>query len=58
MVRITKGTDKAAEIPMRRVKSASSGKGAVEGVIGSSAMPHLGQVPGVSWTTSGSIGQV
>ena len=44
----------------RRVKSASSGvsSSSSEGIIGSSAMPHLGQVPGPSWTISGCIGQV
>ncbi len=35
-----------------------SGPSSSEGCIGSKAMPHLGQAPGPSWTTSGCMGQV
>ena len=49
-----------AVIARRRRKSTYSGFGpaSAEGVIGSSAMPHLGQSPGWSCTISGCIGQV
>jgi hypothetical protein len=30
----------------------------IEGFCGSNAIPHFGQVPGWSWSTSGSMGQV
>ena len=44
----------------RRVMSTSSGLGASSRVtvVGSSAMPQIGQSPGSSRTTSGCIGQV
>ncbi len=44
----------------RRDMSSSSGFGASSAVtvIGSSAMPQIGQEPGPSWTTSGCMGQV
>ena len=44
----------------RRRRSRSSGEGPVSaaGIIGSSAMPQMGQSPGVACTISGSIGQV
>ncbi len=44
----------------RRRKSVSSGfsPSSSEGIIGSSAMPQIGQVPGPSRTISGCIGQV
>jgi hypothetical protein len=44
----------------RRRKSVSSGFSPSSrlGIIGSSAMPQIGQVPGPSCTISGSIGQV
>ena len=54
------GSPMAAAIRKRRVMSASSGFGASSCVTarGSSAMPHAGQAPGWSRTTSGCIGQV
>ena len=44
----------------RRLKSFSSGfsSSSSEGINGSSVMPHLGQLPGWSWRTSGCMGQV
>ncbi len=45
----------------RRVMSTRSGSGRSSersGVLGSSAMPHLGQGPGRSESTSGSMGQI
>jgi hypothetical protein len=44
----------------RRRKSRSSGSSSssAEGIIGSSAMPQIGQCPGASRTISGCIGQV
>jgi len=55
------GTIRIAPTINRCVKSTSSGSGpdgAADGLIGSSAMPQIGQVPGPSCTISGSIGQV
>jgi hypothetical protein len=44
----------------RRRKSTSSGfsPSSIDGISGSSAMPHFGQVPGPAWRTSGCIGHV
>ncbi|CAM5530249.1 hypothetical protein SSTU70S_02858 [Stutzerimonas stutzeri] len=44
----------------RREKSRSSGFScsSSSGITGSSAMPHLGQVPGPIWRISGCMGQV
>src|SRR2546425_2401795 len=44
----------------RRVKSSSSGffSFSSDGISGSSAMPQIGQVPGVDWRICGCIGQV
>ena len=56
----TNGNDSATPTQKRRVMSASSGlaASAVAGVIGSSAMPQIGQLPGPLRTISGCIGQV
>ena len=61
MLMTSSGSDKAALIQRRRVKSINSGFGpssAAGTPIGSSAMPHFGQSPGWSLTTSGCMGQV
>ena len=61
MAMATSGTVSAAPIFRRCWKSISSGLGPASAggmPIGSSAMPQIGQVPGPSWTISGSIGQV
>ena len=49
-----------APIQKRRVMSSSSGFGWSVGarVLASSAIPHVGQLPGATRTTSGCIGQV
>src|SRR5581483_10554259 len=54
------GAPNATEIQNRRVMSTSSGFGLSDrsGTRGSSAMPHFGHAPGLSDTTSGSIGQI
>ncbi|MCY1379223.1 hypothetical protein D9M69_669210 [compost metagenome] len=54
------GMDSAALTQKRLVKSTSSGLGpsSAEGIIGSSAMPQIGQEPGLSRMISGCIGQV
>ena len=54
------GNDSTTPTQKRRVISASSGLPAspAVGVIGSSAMPQIGQLPGPSRTISGCIGQV
>src|SRR6185295_5070379 len=58
------GAAKTTPIQKRRVMSASSGFGLSRSSadssssIGSSAMPHFGHGPGLSDTTSGSMGQV
>ena len=56
MVMISSGMDSAALTQKRRVKSTSSGFGPSSPVgtpIGSSAMPQIGQEPGLSRTISG-----
>src|SRR6185312_11307643 len=61
MVMSSNGTDSAALTQKRREKSTSSGFGPSSPVgtpIGSSAMPQIGQSPGLSRTISGCIGQV
>ncbi len=60
MATITSGTVSAALTQKRRVMSASSGFSSSSSVtvVGSSAMPQMGQSPGASRTTSGCIGQV
>ncbi len=61
MATTSNGTDRTALTHNRRVKSTSSGLGPSSPVgtpIGSSAMPHFGQDPGLSRITSGCIGQV
>ena len=61
MVMTSSGMDSAALTQKRRVKSTSSGFGPSSPVgtpIGSSAMPQIGQEPGLSRTISGCIGQV
>ena len=57
---MTSGTVKSAASQNRRVMSRSSSLSSSSPVaaIGSSAMPHLGQLPGSSRTISGCIGQV
>jgi hypothetical protein len=54
------GTESAAATQKRRVMSRSSGFAAspAVGIIGSSAMPQIGQEPGISRTICGCIGQV
>ena len=54
------GRPNATPIQKRRVMSTSSGFGAsaMSATRGSRAMPHFGQAPGLSLTTSGCIGQV
>ena len=54
------GSPPSAPIQARRVMLASSGFGASPGAAAraSSAMPHAGQLPGSSRTTSGCMGQV
>jgi hypothetical protein len=44
----------------RRVKSSSSGFSSSfsDGITGSSAMPHIGQLPGAGFLISGCIGHV
>ncbi|SPU46553.1 Uncharacterised protein [Brevundimonas diminuta] len=58
--RANTGTDSASPIQNRRVKSVSSGFGALAAVTssGSSAMPQIGQEPGPTWRISGCMGQV
>ena len=61
IVMISSGMDNAALTQNRLVKSVSSGLGPSSPVgtpIGSSAMPQIGQEPGLSRTISGCIGQV
>lgn len=48
----------AASTNLRVMSLSSESSSSTCGVIGSSAIPHLGQVPGPSRTTSGCIGQV
>ncbi len=59
IARMKRGKDSAALIQKRRVISTSSGLGASSrvAVLGSSAMPQIGQEPGSSRTISGCIGQ-
>jgi hypothetical protein len=54
------GTVNIPATQVRRVKSTSSGFGpsSSEGSSGSSAIPHIGQVPGPSCRICGCIGQV
>jgi len=54
------GSASAAPIQNRRRMSSNSGPGpsSADGIMGSSAIPHLGHAPGRSCTTSGCIGQV
>ncbi len=54
------GRVNATPIQNRRVKSMSSwfGSATAEKVMGSSAMPHFGQLAEPSFTTSGCMGQV
>ena len=54
------GSDSATQAQKRRVMSRSSGLtvSPADGVIGSSAMPQIGQLPGASRTICGCIGQV
>src|SRR5688572_26478157 len=54
-----RGKDSPALIQKRRVMSTSSGLGVSSrvAVLGSSAMPQIGQEPGSSRTISGCIGQ-
>ena len=54
------GNDSATPTQNRRVMSRNSGLAAspADGVIGSSAMPQIGQLPGPSRTICGCIGQV
>ncbi len=56
----TSGTDNANPTQKRRIMSRSSGLAVspAAGVIGSSAMPQIGQLPGSDRTISGCIGQV
>ena len=60
MAMASSGTDSTTPTQNRRVMSRSSGLPAspAAGVIGSSAMPQIGQLPGSSRTISGCIGQV
>ena len=61
MARVSTMSVAGKVLQKRRVKSTSSGfssSSSSEGMSGSSAMPHLGHVPGPSWTISGCIGQV
>ena len=61
MAKISNGTDNTALTQKRLVKSTSSGFGPSSPVgtpIGSSAMPQIGQAPGLSRMISGCIGQV
>src|SRR3954447_21810371 len=61
MAKISNGTESAAPTQKRRVMSANSGLGSsapATAVIGSSAMPQIGQAAGPSRTISGCIGQV
>ena len=61
MAMTSSGSDRTAETQNLRVKSTSSGFGPSSPVgtpIGSSAMPQIGQEPGLSRTISGCIGQV
>ena len=48
----------ASQRRRRRSCSSDEGPASTTGIIGSSAMPQMGQSPGVAWTISGSIGQV
>jgi hypothetical protein len=54
------GIESVTPTQKRRVMSASSGltSSSAEGVIGSSAMPQIGQLPGALRTISGCIGHV
>src|SRR5207247_1519518 len=54
------GSERTADTQRRRSMNRSSVSSADPAVTvrGSSAMPHLGHVPGPIWTTSGCIGQV
>ena len=60
IARTSNGAESAAAIHSRRVMSRSSGFAGASLVIvlGSSAMPQIGQAPGSFRTTSGCIGQV
>ena len=60
MAMASSGTDSATPTQKRRVMSRSSGFAAspAAGVIGSSAMPQIGQLPGSLRTICGCIGQV
>ena len=57
---MSSGPASSAESRNRRVMSWSSGffSASACGAVASSAMPHLGQSPGVSWMTSGCIEQI
>src|SRR5690242_15797665 len=59
MASAMRGTPNSTPTQKRRVMSINSGFGPSSAVTvrGSSAMPHFGQLPGRSLTTSGSIGQ-
>jgi len=59
--RARSGAVSTTPIQKRRVMSTSSALGpssSATGSRGSSAMPHLGQLPGPTWRTSGCIGHV
>ena len=60
ITRISSGSDSAAATQKRRVMSRNSGLSATSavGISGSSAMPQIGQSPGLSARTSGSMGQI
>ena len=60
MATISNGTVIAAETHNRRAMSISSGffSSTADATRGSSAIPHIGQLPAASRTTSGCIGQV
>ncbi len=60
MARATSGNDRATPTQNRRVISASSGLtvSVADGVVGSRAMPQIGQLPGLSRRICGCIGQV
>jgi len=59
MVNKTSGTDKIVLMMNRRIISFNSGLDSVSSdtVLGSKAIPQIGQSPGSSLTTSGCIGQ-
>ncbi len=60
MLTTSSGTVRMDPTQSRLIRSADSAceSSSPEGIIGSSIIPHLGQAPGWSCTTSGSIGQM